>query len=273
MSPQINNVGQIYVANGQLQVSNVGGEYLAVAAPTKVIDHFNVAIGSPQTKHYNVDVNALGLLIYNTNAPDNSTVTYTGDQSGVAFVVGNIPQKSGRVIPIIGGLDTTITVQFATNVSSGAEFYVCWTYELPDTGFLYFDQVPSIASPYNWGKASFIANGRVPIRVGDDTNTLSFASSSPSGTGSGVIVAAPGNGLCLVIWKVTFIEIGAAGGVRYIQMGTSSAGGLWQAAGTTPLNLIDNAGGLKLTVNQGITLSYNAIGASSCQIAYTTEVL
>ena len=269
--PAIAAAGQVFITNGSIGITTVGGQYLATAAPVE-LENIHLCLASINTTWVvAIPANARSYVINGSRGILNKTITVTGVQSGDVYYQGTVNGTTWHRIILPLGFDTSIQIN-VTDYSGLAENIIgYWGFNLDDFGAytIPFGTNPKIT--LNNGKNTLITNARTPIRFGDDKQVLDYASGVVTGSSPVTVISSPGAGYSLVIWESAIINVSNL--PANISIDDPVSGNIVNELVTSGYdsNKIIH-GGLKLPTNTGLqlTTSINVVTASA-RIWYTVE--
>ena len=266
---QINNAGQVYVANGVVNINTSNGQYLAVGNPLVYVGSEAAPIGNT-TFNFVLPVGVRSIIINDADSMANIGFYIYGHQSNILY--GSVDSKGTgpMAIHLPPGPDTSIDVTIVNRSASADTVYIWWSFSIDDFGFSALNDSNGPHVPSSYGAYSVITNRRVPVRFGDDVQPMQVALLGPiTAAGGTLVIASPGAGNSIVLWQSSIRNVGTgnseivdSGGVL---VNTTDANSVGRSSNTVV------HGGLKIRDNSSINLSTDGGTFIQCSIWYTVE--
>lgn len=273
MSPQINNSGQIYVANGLLTVSTPNGTYLATGSPITSAGSFTCPGGGHLIQSFTPPVPTMGLIISGRNGISNKQILVVAGPGAVG-VLDCAPNQVGQVLATFPGSLTAGCTVTIIDLGGGTEIFdFYWMYNIPNYGQLGQGGNNNLQVPLGVGQYGLITNNRVPVRIGDDSQNIQESHVSSTTTGSGTLIAAPGVGISLVLWESSVTATSTVVGAYAVI--TDGAVNLNLRGAQNDSNYRSHNvfhGGRKMPPNTGLNYFNNGCFGASFDMYYSTEV-
>jgi hypothetical protein len=270
--PAIAASGQVYVLNGAITVTSGSGGYLATGSPLMYIQSLVCPIGV--TSHtFTIPSGARAIVMNSARSLTKCAISAYGASTllNCLFVTSNGSGPLAAQLPT--ATDTQVTVQITNGDVGSQTLYFWWAFSLDDYGSTSLNQANTYRPPLGYGKYSMIANDRVPVRLGDDSqDPQSALATSVTPNSSGTLIAAPGAGNTLVIWQSNMRCVAAGGEADLAIQDTNNQPLNWIT--TNSFNFSNMVhGGIRLGNNVGlIWVAANFIGSALFACRFTTEV-
>jgi hypothetical protein len=268
--PAIAASGQVYILNGQLTVTSGPGGYLATGSPLVYAGSLYVVNPTTGTINLPIPAGARALIIQGANGIINNTIVVQGATSAAFYLAGVFKGSTWAAAQLAVGIDTNVILSIVPHGYT-ENFYYYWAFNLDDFGQWMMPGNGGLPkATMNYGKNSVITNPRVPVRIGADNADPSIIQTSYNGNAAAVLLTAPGAGQTLVLWRYNIRYVANAAGY-FSLLDTNNSNVIGEVYGNASQSKSENLNGLRLSSNNGLTVTYSLAFNSTITVYYTVE--